>query len=74
MFYATCFTPIKLHAYNYGLTVLLPRGAMRKRGLRCRAEPVRPSVRPSVSVTFVYFIQTAKAIVMVHSLCDSPSS
>ena len=40
---------------------LLPRDAMRKRGLCCRPVYVSPSV--CMSDTFVYYIQTAQDIV-----------
>ena len=54
--------------------VLLPRDAMRKRGL-CRGPvSVCPSVRPSVrpSVTFVHSIQTAEDIVKLLCRPGSP--
>jgi len=51
------------------ITVFLPRGAMRKRGLCCRSVSVRPSVCLSVrlSVTFVYCIQTVEDIIKLLS-------
>jgi len=47
-----------------------PRDAMRKHGLCCRPVSVCPSVH--LSITWVYFIQTAEDIVKLLSWPGSP--